>query len=283
MQSYFYEYVAIYQMASLLRSSKTVSVSARMATSSKRLAIILGVGLGSGTGASTARIFARAGYSVAVAGRQQQGLDKVVQDITKQGGEARAWPVNDYSEASLQSLFRSIREDSPDVPVRFALYNGGLWQMGNFLSLSASDLSATFDQAVLPAWVFGQEAIKAFQGSADTNDNSARGTLIFTGASAALRGSANFAAFAIGKFSIRALSQSLAREFCPQGIHVAHSIVDGIIVTDRLRPAGKAKHEEDPTQLLNPDSIAKSYLYLAGQDRSCFTQELDLRPGQEKF
>jgi len=263
----------LYSMCSIYTSTK----------SDNGLAIILGVGLGSGTGASTARIFAKAGYTVVCAGRQQAGLDKVVCDIKAAGYEAASYPLKDYGESSLQSLFGSIKSDWPGKPLRFALYNGGLWQMGSFLELTTKDLHNTFTQAVEPAWVFGQEAIKAFLHNPEPNDTAARGTLIFTGASAALRGSANFAAFAIGKFSVRALSQSLAREFAPKGIHVAHSIIDGIIVTDRLRPAAKEKHEQDPTQLLNPDSIAQSYLYLANQDRSCFTQELDLRPGAEKF
>jgi NAD(P)-dependent dehydrogenase (short-subunit alcohol dehydrogenase family) len=234
-----------------------------------KVAAILGVG--PGLGAAVARRFAREGFAVAMMAREKEKLGTVREEIEGAGGTALAVSADATDAASVASAFDQVQEKlgSPEVFV----YNAGAFQMGGILELSPEQFDACFRancsgafygaQQVLPAMVEGEQ-----------------GTIILTGATAALRGSAKFAALATGKFGLRALAQTMAREFGPQGIHVAHVIIDGQINTPTLRET-QPDREEHTT--LSPDAIAETYWQLHVQDPTAWTLELDLRPAVETF
>ncbi|KAI5481389.1 hypothetical protein MNV49_005011 [Pseudohyphozyma bogoriensis] len=260
------------------------------ATKSLGTAVIAGVGNGTGVGASTARLFASKGYSVALISRSADELDKLASSIKASGGEAAAFPIEAYDHASLASAFTAIANKWPAPGLRFALFNAGDATWGKFLTIKEEDIKKSVQTNIVGAFAFGQEVVRAILATTGEKEveYGHRGTLLFTGATAALRGSEGFGAFAAGKFGIRAIAQSVAREYGKEGIHVAHSIIDGSIVTDRglaytaNNPEAQAKYK-DNRRALSPDSIAKSYWYLHEQDPSAWTQELDLRPAHEKF
>ncbi|KAG8947924.1 hypothetical protein FRC04_010120 [Tulasnella sp. 424] len=248
-----------------------------MASRKLPIIVVAGVGGGGGTGGATARLFAKNGYRVAVLARNADQLKAFAESIKADGGEAAPFPVEAYTHDSMKATFSSIKQAWPDSEIRAALWNAGAGVFKNFLDVTEDDIKQSLDTNVVGAFAFARETILAFK-EAEPNDIGKRGTLIFTGATAAIRGNTWTSAFAAGKHGLRALSQSLAKEFGKENIHVAHSIIDGAIGTDRA-PKEKAA---DPNQSLNPNSIAKAYLNLANQDSSAFTWELDLRPAHEK-
>jgi NAD(P)-dependent dehydrogenase (short-subunit alcohol dehydrogenase family) len=153
------------------------------------------------------------------------------------------------------------------------VYNAGAFQMGGILELSPEQFDDSFRANCSGAFYGAQQVLPAMV-------ERERGTIILTGATAALRGSAGFAALATGKFGLRALAQSMAREFGPQGIHVAHVVIDGQINTPRLR---EAQPDREESTTLSPESIAETYWQLHAQDPTAWTLELDLRPAPESF
>ncbi|MFI5246079.1 MAG: SDR family NAD(P)-dependent oxidoreductase, partial [Gemmatimonadales bacterium] len=158
---------------------------------------------------------------------------------------------------------------APEVLV----YNAGAFQMGGLLDISAEDFERCWRANCFGGFLAAQAVVPEML-------KKKRGTLLFTGATAALRGSAKFSCLAVGKFGLRALAQSLARELGPQGIHVAHVIIDGQIDTPRIRQMMPGR---DASTLLSPDAIAETYWQLHAQDPTAWTQELDVRPAVEKF
>jgi NAD(P)-dependent dehydrogenase (short-subunit alcohol dehydrogenase family) len=154
------------------------------------------------------------------------------------------------------------------------VYNAGAFQMGSVLQLSPADLERTWRVNCLGGLITAQAVLPKMV-------ERGRGTILFTGATAALRGSAQFASLAVGKFGLRALAQSMARELGPRGIHVAHVIIDGGVDTPRVR-AMVAGRQVAPA-LLSPAAIAETYWHLHTQDPSAWTHEIDLRPSVEKF
>jgi len=251
----------------------------------KPIVVVAGVGNGSGTGGSTARIFAQAGYRVALIARNADNLDSAAKVINAAGGEAAAFHIAAYDAKSIEGVFASIKSHWPAAPLRVAVYNAshGAWKP--FLDLKEEDIEQSVNVNIIAAFAFARQSILAFQQAQELDVNGKKGTLIFTGATASIRGNTTTSSFAAGKHALRALSQSLNKEFGKQNIHVAHVIVDGVILTDLTKSRYNlgADWVEDNNRRLHPDSIAKSYFYLANQDSSAWTWELDLRPAHEKW
>jgi NAD(P)-dependent dehydrogenase (short-subunit alcohol dehydrogenase family) len=209
------------------------------------------------------RVRARAGHAVIGAARKQPDVEALAAKEPDLGVLARACDVTDAAQVA--ALFDTI---TPSVVV----FNAGLFVRAPILDLTAQDFEAALRVGVVGAFHVAQAAGRAMVAAG-------RGTILFTGATASLRGSAHFAGLAVQKFGLRALAQSLARELQPKGVHVAHVIVDGLIASDRTR--GWIKPGEDTA--LDPDAIAETYLAISRQHRSAWTQELDLRPWVETF
>ncbi|EIW52596.1 short-chain dehydrogenase/reductase SDR [Trametes versicolor FP-101664 SS1] len=259
---------------------------------SRPIIVVAGVGNGSGTGGATARVFSKAGYRVALISRAGSGLQKTTNEIKQAGGEAVAFPIESYSYQSLTNVFDTIRthswkDTSGTAPeIRAALWNGGVGVWKRFFEVTERDLQLTAETNVHGAFAFARQVILAFRQN-EVDELGKRGTLLFTGATASLRGNVPTSAFSAGKFALRALSQSLNKEFGPENIHVAHAIIDGNILTDEsltfVDETSKEIFKGNANLRLDPESIGKSYLYLAKQDRSAWTWELDLRPAHEKW
>ena len=235
----------------------------------EKVAAVLGVG--PGLGAAVARRFAREDFAVGLMARGEESLAAAREEVEGSGGTALSITADATDAASVASAFDRVREElgEPEVFV----YNAGAFQMGGILELSPEQFDDCFRANCSGAFYGAQQVLPAMV-------ERGRGTIILTGATAALRGSAKFAALATGKFGLRALAQSMAREFGPQGIHVAHVIIDGQINTPRLRE-DQPDREESTT--LSPDSIAETYWQLHAQDSTAWTLELDLRPALESF
>jgi NAD(P)-dependent dehydrogenase (short-subunit alcohol dehydrogenase family) len=229
------------------------------------------LGLGPSTGASVARRFANAGYSIAVAARRAEHLDPLVAEIEKAGGKAIAVPTDATDEAAVKELVQRAETDLG--PLGVAVYNASGRVMGSILDLDAAEVMNAWKISCLGGFLLGREAARRMVPQKE-------GTILFTGATSGMRGSAKFAGFAIGKFGLRALAQSMARELGPKGIHVAYANIDGQIHTPRQAHLAA---DRPPDAMLDPEAIAESYFQLHSQHRSAWTQELDLRPWVEKF
>ncbi|MDN5697303.1 MAG: SDR family NAD(P)-dependent oxidoreductase [Rubrobacter sp.] len=229
------------------------------------------IGVGPGLGSAVARRFAREDYAVALVARREESLAGARQEIEETGGTALAVTADATDPASVAKAFERIREELGDPEV--LVYNAGAFQMGGILEVEPEK----FDEC-LRANCSG--ALYAVQQVLPAMVEAGRGTIILTGATAALRGGARFSALATGKFALRALAQSAAREFGPQGVHVAHTVIDGQIETPALR---QRSPERDESTTLAPDAIAETYWQLHVQDPRAWTLELDLRPSVESF
>ncbi|KAF9002182.1 NAD(P)-binding protein [Cyathus striatus] len=256
--------------------------------SPKKVLVVAGIGNGSGTGGSTARIFSKQGYSIALIARSPEQLKSLADEIKVSGGEVETFHIDAYTHEAFSTAWSTMRRrfPKPQYTIHAALYNASgshnLWKP--FLEVSPEDLEGSLSVSVVGAFAFASEAIKEFKAN-EIEEHGKRGTLLFTGATASLRGNMLTSAFAAGKFGTRALAQSLAKEFGKENIHVAHAIIDGSILTDRrkARQGRSANWETNEDVRLNPDSIANAYWYLVNQDRSAWTWELDLRPAHEKW
>jgi NAD(P)-dependent dehydrogenase (short-subunit alcohol dehydrogenase family) len=229
------------------------------------------IGAGPGLGAAIAHRFAREGYAIALMARNQDQLAQIQSDIERSGAKALSITVDASDPESVKVAFEQVRSqwDSPDVFV----YNAGLFKMAGILELTPEQFENAWKVNCFGAFLSVRQVLPAMV-------DRGRGTILLTGATAALKGSARFAALAVGKFGLRALAQSLAREFGPQGIHIAHIVVDGMINTARVR--SMVGDREDNT-MLDPGAIAQAYWQLHQQDATAWTLELDLRPAVEKF
>jgi NAD(P)-dependent dehydrogenase (short-subunit alcohol dehydrogenase family) len=224
------------------------------------------VGAGPGLGAALARRFTAAGMTVAVARRQADQLRALAAEID---GHAFACDATDAD--AVAALFEEVVAalGPPDLVV----YNSGAFRPGSVLEIEARDFETCWRVGCLGGFLVGQQAARVMA-------ERGHGSIIFTGATASLRGGANFANLAVGKFGLRALTQSLARELGPRGVHVAHVIIDGQIRSERYAQLEK---ERPADAFLDPAAIAEAYYQLHRQPRSAWTQELDLRPWVEKF
>ncbi|MFP4892364.1 SDR family NAD(P)-dependent oxidoreductase [Paraburkholderia sp. EG304] len=239
-----------------------------------RVAWIAGVGASAGLGAALARRFAREGLRVAVTGRSRDRLDTIVDEIRRAGGQADALPGDVTSESELAAIARQLAGHGT---LEVAIFNAAGATRGPTLELSAEQFEAAWRVITLGGFLFARASLPALLAAG-------QGSLLFTGATASLRGRPPFAAFAAAKAGLRSLTQSLAREFGPRNIHVAHVVVDGGIDGERLRTsAPQYVAERGPDGLLNPDDIAEAYWHLHRQGRSAWSQEIDLRPFNESF
>ncbi|KAJ5690447.1 Oxidoreductase short chain dehydrogenase/reductase family [Penicillium macrosclerotiorum] len=242
---------------------------------SKALAVIAGVG--PGTGASIARRFAKS-YSVVVLSRSPGSYEPLVNEINSSGGQAIGISTDVSDRNSVNAAFDQIEKQFPDSILAATIFNpGGGFVRKPFLELTTEDFAGSLDSQAKGGFNIAQRALPLLLKARESSPHPP--TLIFTGATASIKGSPNFASFAAAKFALRALSQSLAREFGPQGIHVSHAIIDGIIDIPRTK-AWDLGHEDAK---LSPDAIADSYWHLHTQPRTTFAFELDLRPYIEKW
>lgn len=238
--------------------------------SERKVAVVLGVG--PGLGAAAARRFAREGFAVGLMARSQDKLTPVQIEIEKAGGTARSVPTDATDPASVTAAFKRVR-DQFGTPAEVFIYNAGAFQMGGILDVTPEQFEYCWKANCLGGFLAAQQVLPDMV-------KRGRGTILLTGATASLRGSARFACLAVGKFGLRALAQSLAREFGPQGVHVAHVILDGQIDAPRLRATAPDRAKRT---MLSPEAIAETYWQLHTQDASAWTLELDVRPAVEKF
>lgn len=234
--------------------------------------VIAIAGVGPGLGASLARRFAAEGFAVALLARRTESIEPVRAELAQAGGPVLALPVDATRPEPLREAFVKVKAEwgDPDVLV----YNAGGFVRGGILDLTPEQFVQAWEANCLGAFLATQQVLPAMVARG-------AGTILLTGATASLRGSAGFAGLAVGKFGLRALGQSLAREFGPQGIHVAHVIIDGQIDNPRTRTrVGQGRADDS---FLSPDAIAEVYWQLHCQHRTTWSQEVDLRPAGERF
>ena len=240
---------------------------------SKGSAVVAGVG--EGLGSAVARRFAAAGYNAVMWARSEDKVKGYAEQIRAKGGQATGMKVDVRVEQDVTDAF--VRIEREHGPVEVAVFNAGAQHRKPLLEISADQFEKVWRLGCLGGFVFGREAIRHMLPRKC-------GTVLYTGATSALRGGANFAAFAATKFGLRAVAQSMAREFGPQGIHVATVIVDGAIDMPAIHQRfGDRIKDLPPDGLLNPDAIAETYFQLHQQQRSAWSLEVDVRPYCEKF
>ena len=222
------------------------------------------VGAGEGLSASLARLLARNGLRVALAARKVEKLGALCGETG-----ARAFACNATEPDEVERLFGQVEREigRPDV----VIYNASGRSRGPFVELVAADVAQSIAVSAYGGFLVAQEAAKRMLPNK-------HGAILFTGASASVKGYAQSAPFAMGKFALRGLAQSIARELSPQGIHVAHFVIDG-----GIRSAARTEPADRPDSFLDPDAIAESYWNVLQQPRSAWTWELELRPWVEKF
>lgn len=240
---------------------------------SNRSAVIIGAG--DATGGAIARRFAREGYTIVATRRNADQLTPLIDQIKAEGGNAVGMGSDARDEEAVIDLFKQIESDIS--PVEVVVFNIGANVFFGIEETTARVYRKVWEMAAFAGFLVGREAARCMVPRA-------KGTIIFTGATASLRGGAGFSAFAGAKFALRALAQSMARELGPKGIHVAHTVIDGAIDTAWIAENFPERYKlKDQDGILNPDAIAEAYWQLHAQQRSAWTHELDLRPWMEKF
>ncbi|MCW1245030.1 SDR family oxidoreductase [Pseudomonas sp. SAICEU22] len=237
--------------------------------------VVLVVGAGDATGGAIARRFAREGFVACVTRRSADKLEPLVDNIRAQGGEAHGFACDARKEEDVIALIEQI--ENQIGPIEAFVFNIGANVPCSILEETARKYFKIWEMACFSGFLNAREVAKRMA-------TRQRGTILFTGATAGLRGASGFAAFAGAKHGIRALAQSMARELGPMNIHVAHVVVDGAIDTDFIRdnfPEKYATRDEDG--ILDPEHIAENYWYLHTQPRDAWTFELDLRPWSERW
>ncbi|MBP3944726.1 SDR family oxidoreductase [Psychrobacter sp. K31L] len=233
------------------------------------------IGAGDATGSAVARRFAKEGFTLCVTRRSVEKLSALVSDIEAAGGVVKPFGCDARVEQEMVELFAHIEKDIGAIEV--VVFNIGGNVHFSLLDTTERVYRKVWEMGALSGFLTGREAAKVMIPRE-------KGTIIFTGATASVRGAKGFSAFASAKFALRALAQSMARELGPTGIHVAHTIIDGIIDTAFIRdnfPERYALKDEDG--ILNPEHIAEQYWQLHCQPKDCWTHELDLRPWLETF
>jgi NAD(P)-dependent dehydrogenase (short-subunit alcohol dehydrogenase family) len=233
-----------------------------MSETSYRTALIVGVG--AGLSASVARAFSKAGMAIALAARRAGDLSALAAEVR---GKALACDATEPGQVA--KLFADVESavGAPDVVV----YNASYRTRGPLVDLDPPEVAKSIAVSAYGGFLVAQQAAKRMVPRG-------HGAILFTGASASVKGYAQSAPFAMGKFALRGLAQSLARELSPQGIHVAHIVIDG-----GIRSARRVEPPDRPDSTLDPDAIAQSYLDLLRQHRSAWAWEIELRPWVEKF
>src|SRR5262245_54637449 len=236
---------------------------------------VLVVGAGDATGGAIARRFAREGYIACVTRRNADKLTPLVERIRSEGGAAFPFGSDARVEEEVVKLIGHIEREI--APIEVAVFNIGANVRFNVVETTERVYRKVWEMGALAGFLMGREVAKVMLPRM-------RGTILFTGATASVRGAAGFSAFAGAKHALRSFAQSLAREVGPEGIHVAHVIIDGAIDTRFIAenfPERYALKAEDG--ILRPDAIAENYWYLHCQHRSAWTHELDLRPWMERW
>ena len=237
--------------------------------------VVLVIGAGDATGAAIARRFAREGYVACVTRRSADKLQPLAEEIRAAGGEAHGFASDARKEEEVAALVEGIERDIG--PIEAFVFNIGANVPCSILDETARKYFKIWEMACFSAFLTAQAVARRMV-------SRERGTLLFTGATAGLRGAAHFAAFAGAKHALRALAQSMARELGPRNIHVAHVVVDGAIDTAFIRdsfPDLYARKAQDG--ILDPEHIADNYWFLHSQPRDAWTFELDLRPWMERW
>ncbi len=234
-----------------------------------KVVVILGVGLG--LGEALAHRFAREGFSIVLMARTLDKITLIEKTINDQGGNALSIAVNATDPESVAQAFEKTKLMSGNPEV--LIYNAGIFLTGGILEINAQQFEEGWKINCFGAFLAAQQVLPGMieQG---------RGTLLLSGATASLKGGARFSGLAVGKFGLRALGQSLAREFGPLGIHVAHVIIDGQMDSEKIRLFSPDRKTHT---LLSLEAVADTYWYLYKQDTRAWTQEIDLRPSVEKF
>jgi NAD(P)-dependent dehydrogenase (short-subunit alcohol dehydrogenase family) len=233
------------------------------------------IGAGDATGAAIARRFAREGHAVCVARRTEIALHPLVETIVAQGGKAYAYGLDARREDQVAGFFDRVEQELG--PIEVVVFNVGGNVRSPILETTAQKYFKVWEMCAMAGFLVGREAARVMLPRAS-------GSLLFTGATASLRGAAGFAAFSGGKAALRALAQSMARELGPRGLHVAHVVIDGLIDTAFTREHFPQRVSSDgPHGILDPDHIAEAYWWLHRQPQDAWTFELDLRPSVEKW
>ena len=236
---------------------------------------ILVVGAGDATGGAIARRFAREGFTACVTRRTEEALAPLVERIEKEGGRARGFGCDARDEDQMRALVDTIEAEVG--PLEAVVFNIGANVNFPIRETTARVYRKVWEMAAFAGFLTGREAARVMVPRG-------RGTILFTGATASLRGGRGFSAFAGAKFALRALAQSLARELGPEGIHVAHPVIDGAIDTAFIRDNFPERYAlKDRDGILDPEHIADSYWFLHAQPRDAWTFELDLRPWMERW
>jgi NAD(P)-dependent dehydrogenase (short-subunit alcohol dehydrogenase family) len=245
------------------------------ANNPKGVCLILGAG--DGLGGAIAKAFAREGHPVCLTRRARnlEQLEALAREIRDQGGTAHAFGVDARTEADMIALFNDI--EARIGPLEVVIFNIGANVRFGLVETTARVFTKVWEMACFAGFLAGREAARVMVPRG-------RGSILFTGATASLRGREGFSAFAAAKAGLRAIAQSAARELAPKGIHVAHVVVDGAIdgvFTRSNRTDVEGLLSDD--RILKPDQIAVNYVWLHGQQRSAWTHELDLRPWTEHW
>jgi hypothetical protein len=247
-------------------------------TEAEKNGVALLVGAGDAIGAAVARRFATGGYSVCVARRDAEKSRSVVQEIAESGGAARAISTDVRNEEAIQALFAQLEAELGRVEV--CLFNAGANIKAPLVETSGGLFFKAWELACYSGFLTGREAARYMVPRG-------RGTILFTGATASVRGGSGFAAFAAAKFGLRGVAQSMARELAPRNIHVAHLIIDGAVdsaaIHRRLSAATGTMPDLPPDSLIQTGSVAEAYWTLHNQSRDGWTHELDLRPYVERW
>jgi NAD(P)-dependent dehydrogenase (short-subunit alcohol dehydrogenase family) len=237
--------------------------------------VALVIGAGDATGGAIARRFAREGFVACVTRRNADKLAPLVDRIESEGGKARAFGSDARKEEEMAALVATIEREIG--PIEVAVFNIGANVRFPIRETTSRVYFKVWEMGCFAGFLMGREVAKVMVPRG-------RGTILYTGATASVRGSAGFSAFSGAKHALRALAQSMARELGPEGIHVAHVVIDGAIDTEFIRsnfPQRYALKERDG--IVNPDAIAEAYWQLHQQQRSAWTHELDLRPWLEAW
>lgn len=246
-------------------------------SSSKPVALV--VGAGDATGGAVARRFARGGYTVCATRRNMEKLQPLIDAIRAEGNSAHGFASDARKEEEVVALVERI--ESTIGPIEVLVFNIGANAPSSILDETARRYFKLWEMGCFAGFLNGREVARRMVARPGEGH---KGTIIFTGATASLRGGANFAAFAGAKHALRALAQSMARELAPRGIHVAHLIVDAAIDTAFIRDNFPERYAlRDRDGIVDPEHIAETYWMLHRQPRDAWTHELDLRPWIEKF
>ncbi len=237
--------------------------------------VALVIGAGDATGGAIARRFAKGGFTVCATRRHLEKLQPLSERIQAEGGRAHGFASDARQEEEVAALVEKI--ESQIGPIEVLVFNIGANVHASILEETARKYFKIWEMACFAGFLNAREVARRMVVRE-------RGTILFTGATASIRGSAGFAAFAGAKHALRALAQSMARELGPRGIHVAHAVIDGGIDTEFIRENFPERYAlKDQDGILNPEHIADAYWMLHTQPRDAWTHELDLRPWMEKF